>query len=204
MVLLGGMLSGIGGAILFFALWLQSAEIYFASFVPLAIVILISIIDTFFKEKWKIGFVHPDDLLFGNIFSFLYVIAAILGGGYFFYLGKLTPWVGTTQADMAAAMFSYAVVIFVSFIFLWGLSQLGWILEIIQGKGREVTKETTARFILFALILGIIMNLVLAGFNAFYQTAGFVVSTWILGGAVAAIMVLLGLVLRGRYEELPT
>jgi hypothetical protein len=198
------MASGIGGAVLFFGFWLGNLSIYFASYIFLALVLIVAIINTFFKETAHVGYVHPDDLLFGNIFAFLFVIAAILGAGYFYNLGQLPVWPGTTQAEMTQAMFNYAAVIFIAFIFLWGLSQLGFILDVIQGKGREVTKETTARFILFALILGVLLSLILAGFNQLYLSSGFVVSAWVLGIISTALLILLGVVLRGRYEEVPS
>jgi hypothetical protein len=198
------MASGIGGAVLFFGIWLQNLSIYFASYIFLALVLIVAIINTFFKETARVGYVHPDDLLFGNIFAFLFVLAAILGAGYFYNLGQLPMWPGTTQAEMTQAMFNYAAVIFIAFIFLWGLSQLGFILDVIQGRGKEVTKETTARFILFALILGVLLSLILAGFNQLYLSSGFIISAWVLGVISTVLLILLGVVLRGRYEEVPS
>jgi hypothetical protein len=204
LIFFGAMASGIGGAVLVFGLWLQNLPVYYVSFIFLAIVLFVAIINTFFKEKGRVGYVHPDDLLFGNIFAFLFVLAVILGAGYFYSLGQLPVWPGTTQAEMTQAMFNYASVIFVAFIFLWGLSQLGFIVDVLQGKGREVTKETTARFILFALILGVFLSLILAGFNSLYIAAGFVTSAWVLGAISAGLLIILGVVLRGRYEEVPS
>lgn len=203
LIFFGAMASGIGGAVLFFGIWLQSLAVYYASFIFLAIVLVVAIINTFFKEKGRVGFVHPDDLLFGNIFAFLFVIAAILGAGYFYNLGTFPVWPGTSPAEMTQAMFNYAAVIFVAFIFLWGLSQLGFVMDVLKGKGREVTKETTARFIMFSLVLGLIMSLILALFNQLYISSGFVVSAWVLGIASTAMLLILGVFLRGRYEEVP-
>ena len=58
----GGMFTGIGGVILVVAIWLPSLTLYIASYVLLALVVLISVLNTFFREKGIVGFVHPDEL----------------------------------------------------------------------------------------------------------------------------------------------
>ena len=137
-----GFSAGIGGTIMVFALWLQNLFVYAFSFVFLFITLLVAILNTFFKDTGLVGSVHPDELLFGNIFAFLFVIAEILGAGYFMSLGTLATLPYTDQYSSVQAMFNYASVIYVVFILLWTL-------EFLKGIGVKSSKETMSSLILY-------------------------------------------------------
>lgn len=198
----GGMFTGIGGVILVVSIWLPSLTLYIASYVLLALVVVISVLNTFFREKGIVGFVHPDELLFGNIFAFLFVISEIICAGYFMKLGTLSPLPGTPQLESVQAMFNYATVLVVTFILLF-------LLEILQVslmkdvKPKQRTKETMSRLIMFSMVLGFIISAILAAFNQMYFIYGFESSAIVLGSFSAVFLFVLGFVLYTKYEEVP-
>jgi hypothetical protein len=188
----GEMAIGVGGTMLAFSLVFKDERLFYASLVPLALVLLISFVDTFLREK--VGYIHPVDLAFGNILAYLYTLSQILVLGYF-------------RPEWQDLVYSVGTIFLMSFIFLVGFVKMG-LMRTFEVDEKDKPKEATARFVLLSLVFGALMAVARIGFDYIYHPApsglglGFGNSAIILGASTAALMLLTGLVIRGKYEPI--
>ncbi len=160
-----------------FYMWVGGAGI-------LGIVVLFTIINTFTEIT---GYVHPMDKLVGNMFVFLFAIAAILA------FGILDE--GVLYQEMLFGVASMIVIAFVFlFIFVYFSS------TILEGEETGQLKEMTARFMMVSLVLGAIMAVVKVGLDYVYTTYKYSFAALILGGVALGLVVIIALILIRKYE----
>ena len=161
-----------------FYIWLVSLGV-------LAIVLLISVINTFTEMT---GYVHPDDKMMSNMLVYMMSIATLLTYG-------LLEGVDTI---IQGYLFDMGTMIVIAYIFLFVFVFFGG--RISAGAETGQTKEMTSRFMIVSLILGVIM----AGV---YLTTSVIRDTLSFGWAAAtlfglAVLLVIGIVifLGRRYE----
>ena len=192
LIMFGGIAIGVGGTILAFSLIFKDDRLFYASLVPLGLILIVSFVDTFLREK--VGYIHPVDLAFSNILAYLYTFSQILILGYF-------------RVELQSLVYDIGTIFLMSFIFLVGFVKIG-LMKTFEIDERDKPKEATARFVLLSLVFGVLMALARIGFNYIYLPPpsglglGFNNSAIILGASTAALMLLTGLVIRGRYEPI--
>jgi hypothetical protein len=188
----GGLAEGVGGTLLALSILLKDERLFIASLVPLALVLIFAFIDTFLREK--VGYIHPVDLAFGNILAYLYTLGQILILGYFF-------------PELQALVYDIGTIFLMSFVFLVGLVKVG-LMRAFEIDEKDKPKETVARFVLLAIVFGALMALGRIGFDYIYQQPpggiglGFNTSAIILFSATALLMLVTGMIIRGRYEPI--
>ena len=119
-----------------FYIWLGSLGL-------LAVVLLVSIINTFTEMT---GFVHPDDKLYANTLVFIITLGTVLT------LGLLE---GFETVVLQGALFNMGTMIVIAYIFLFIFVFFGS--KISEGSETGQIKEMTSRFMLVSLIIGTIM-----------------------------------------------
>ena len=161
--------------------------IYIAAIVLFAIVFVSAFITTFTELG---GFTHPDDMLFSNIFAFLYAVCAILAGGVFF------P--SETQQGL---FFQLASMVIVAYGFLILLTILGPRLGVgtLSEEDLERGKENISRYMLFSLILGGLIGIINLGFSTILEQFGYNIAAVGLIGITAAVVVFMGMFFRTQY-----
>ena len=117
--------------------------IWMGSLGVLAIVLLVSIVNTFTEMT---GFVHPDDKLYANTLVFIMTLGTILTFGLL--EGFDTP-------EIQGSLFNMGTMIVIAYIFLFIFVFFGT--RIAEGAETGQVKEMTSRFMLVSLILGAIM-----------------------------------------------
>lgn len=148
-------------------------------------------ISAFFTTFTEIGgYTHPDDMLFSNIFAFLYAVCAVLAGGIFFP----TP-------ETQELIFDLASMIIVAYGFLILLTVLGPRLGVgsLAEEELERGKQSISRYMLFSLIIGGIIGLINMGFGMIYTQLGF---NWAAVGLIAItaiVVVFMGFFFRTQY-----
>ncbi len=117
--------------------------IWMGSLGVLAIVLLVSIVNTFTEMT---GFVHPDDKLYANTLVFIMTLGTILTFGLL---------EGFDTAEIQGSLFNMGTMIVIAYIFLFIFVFFGT--RIAEGAETGQVKEMTSRFMLVSLILGAIM-----------------------------------------------
>jgi hypothetical protein len=192
LIMFGGIAEGVGGTLLALSILLKDERLFTASLVPLALVLIFAFIDTFLREK--VGYIHPVDLAFGNILAYLYTLGQILLLGYFL-------------PDLQNSVYDIGTIFLMSFVFLVGLVKVG-LMRAFEIDEKDKPKETVARFVLLAMIFGALMAAARVAFNYIYLPSpagiglGFNVSAIVLFSATALLMLVTGMVIRGRYEPI--
>jgi hypothetical protein len=192
LVMFGGLAEGVGGTLLALSILLKDERLFIASLVPLTLVLFFAFVDTFLREK--VGYIHPVDLAFGNILAYLYTLGQILVLGYF--LPELQPLV-----------YDIGTIFLMSFVFLVGLVKVG-LMRAFEIDEKDKPKETVARFVLLAMIFGALMAVARIGFSYINTPVpaglglGFNWSAITLFSATAVLMLVTGMVIRGRYEPI--
>lgn len=161
--------------------------IYIAAIALFAIVFVSAFITTFTELG---GFTHPDDMLFSNIFAFLYAVCAILAGGVFFNTD--------TQQSL---FFQLASMVIVAYGFLILLTILGPRLGVgaLSEEDLERGKENISRYMLFSLILGGLIGIINLGFSTILEQFGFNIAAVGLIAITAAVVVFMGMFFRTQY-----
>jgi hypothetical protein len=210
--LVGGVATGIGLTLLGISILLSDMTVAFQAYlgciVCAIIVIFCAVINSL--TTWA-GLVHPDDRLWSNILAYLLALFAILT------LGRFVPIVSAillVASDWlfrilfnTGTMLILALILLFALVGLSGRFQLREVLEGTDSEGR--TKEISARLILFSLLVGALMVLVQTGLEVLnyylYTLFGLPHSYYYVAigiGAVATILVvLLGVILRSKYEK---
>ncbi|MHA1791556.1 MAG: hypothetical protein ACTSVI_02860 [Promethearchaeota archaeon] len=202
MVFIQGILGGIGGTLLVFAIllkWLSKVVAgsealsgigtvtYFIAGALLIISIITSVINTFTQKV----FVHPDDKLIGNIFAFLLFMAIILSFGYFYDEHQKTSY-DAGVIVLITSTFVYLVFIFGNII---GFHEL-----LDNTTKRE--KEFVARFILFSILIGGVMVGLKFLFDYLYSAWGYSNGVLIVGFVTFGIIILIGVTTWKKYEPI--
>ena len=192
LVMFSGMAEGVGGTLLALSILLKDVRLFYASVVPLALVLIFAFVDTFLREK--VGYIHPVDLAFSNILAYLYALGQILILGYF--VPELQPIV-----------YDVGTIFLMSFVFLVGLVKVG-LMRAFEMEEKDKPKETVARFVLLSLVFGALMAVARIGFTYIYSNPpaglglGFNWSAITLFSATAVLMLATGMVIRGKYEPI--
>jgi hypothetical protein len=197
LVFVQGILAGIEGATLFFAILLQYLGIaelqfgiqvtYYISLAMLGILILLSVINSFTQKV----FVHPDDKLFGNIFCFILFMAEVLSFGHFFTeFQKLAYDAGVSVLT---------IFVFVYLVLFFGKS-IGFHDLLDNNAKRE--KELIARFILFSILLGAILVALKFFYDWIYLTLGYGWGVFAIGMSTAAVIFFVGFLAWKKYEPI--
>jgi hypothetical protein len=192
LIMFGGIAEGVGGTLLALSILLKDERLFIASVVPLALVLIFAFVDTFLREK--VGYIHPVDLAFSNILAYLYTLGQILILGYFL-------------PELQNLVYDIGTIFLMSFVFLVGLVKVG-LMRAFEIDEKDKPKETVARFVLLAMIFGALMALARIGFNYIYLPApsglglGFNWSAITLFSATAVLMLVTGMVIRGKYEPI--
>ena len=196
-LVIGLLFTGIGltvlGIAVFIPVLLEEVDfedlipIYIAAIALFAIVFVSAFITTFTELG---GFTHPDDMLFSNIFAFLYAVCAILAGGVFFN--------SETQQSL---FFQLASMVIVAYGFLILLTILGPRLGVgaLSEEDLERGKENISRYMLFSLILGGLIGIINLGFSTILEQFGFNIAAVGLIGITAAVVVFMGMFFRTQY-----
>jgi hypothetical protein len=197
LAMFNGIFAGIGATILAFALINDSIPTYYISLLFLMIVGIIAVWNTF-SEVYinNEGFVHPEDKLIGNYLFFCFIIAEILTFGYFY-------------KDARPISFITGLGIFVGLVFLFFLTLLQGInpLAVVQGTVTQKDyiqkeKEATARILIFAIILGLIIASIEMGFLAAYDQLEYSIAATALAITAVTITGIFSLLLLTR-ESFP-
>jgi hypothetical protein len=194
-VLVQGFLGGVAGTILFFSVWLYSITIlqvgatitYFVSVGLLGALIVISIINSFTTKT----FVHPDDKIFGNTFTFILFMAELLTIGRFFPTVQVENFAYDAGVDVLTAF------VFVYLVLYFGKA-IGFI-EMLETKLRR-EKELSARFILLAILLGVILVFLKFIFDAIYTALGYNWGVFSIGIATFIVIMIIALLTWRKYE----
>jgi hypothetical protein len=192
LIMFGGMAIGVGGTILAFSLIFKDVRLFYASLIPLALVLVMAFVDTFLREK--VGYIHPVDLAFSNILAYLYTLSQILILGYF-------------RPELQDLVYDIGTIFLMSFIFLVGFVKIG-LMRTFEIDEKDRPKEATARFVLLSMIFGALMAVARIGFDFIYRPPpsglglGFGYSAIVLAASTAALMLLTGIVIRGKYEPI--
>lgn len=192
-MLVQGFLGGVAGTILFFSVWLWSISIlqfgatiaYFVSIGLLGALIVISIINSFTTKT----FVHPDDKIFGNTFTFILFMAELLCIGRFF-----------PTADSFA--YDAGVDVLTAFVFVYLVLYFGkaiGFIEMLETKLRR-EKELSARFILLAILLGVILVFLKFIFDAIYTALGYNWGVFSIGIATFIVIMIIAILTWRKYE----
>lgn len=196
-LVIGLLFTGIGltvlGIAVFIPVLLEEVDfedlipIYIAAIALFAIVFVSAFITTFTELG---GFTHPDDMLFSNIFAFLYAVCAILAGGVFFN--------SETQQSL---FFQLASMVIVAYGFLILLTILGPRLGVgaLSEEDLERGKENISRYMLFSLILGGLIGIINLGFSTILEQFGFNIAAVGLIAITAAVVVFMGMFFRTQY-----
>ncbi len=116
--------------------------IWMIALAMLAVVLIISIINTFTEMT---GFVHPDDKMMSNMLVFIMALGTIL------VFGLLEG----TDAVVQGYLFDMGTMIVIAYLFLFVFVFFGS--KISEGADTGQIKEMTSRFMLVSLVLGVIM-----------------------------------------------
>lgn len=159
--------------------------VYIAAIVIFGIVFISAFITTFTELG---GYTHPDDMLFSNIFAFLYAVCAILAGGYF---------IESQQRNL----FNLTSMVIVAYGFLILLTVLGPRLGVgaLSETDLERGKESISRYMLFSLILGGIIGFINLGFGLIFDEFGFNLAAVGLVAVTAAVVIFMGMFFRTQY-----
>ncbi len=192
LVMIGGMVTGIGLALLGIALYNQSiipsaAEhnvvFVYGAIAAFGLALLIAIIDTF--TDWT-GYVHPSEMLFSNVFTFIMGLAIPLVWGYFWY-------------DMRTVFYTIAEMLVMAYIFLLVFIKVRF--KITTEEELEMAeKVTTAKFLLVALLVGGVMAAVQYGMNWLIATYEYTLASLVLGGATSIFIIAMAALLDIKYE----
>ncbi|MFX1369881.1 MAG: hypothetical protein ACFFAY_14900 [Promethearchaeota archaeon] len=161
--------------------------IWMGSLGVLAIVLLVSIVNTFTEMT---GFVHPDDKLYANTLVFIMTLGTILTFGLL---------EGFDTAEIQGSLFNMGTMIVIAYIFLFIFVFFGT--RIAEGAETGQVKEMTSRFMLVSLILGAIMagvNLALNWIWIFTASYAWAAGTLFLF-AIALVFIIV-IFLGRRYE----
>lgn len=195
LAMFNGIFAGIGATILAFALINDSLVTYYISLFFLIIVGIIAIWNTFTETYADVeGFVHPEDKLIGNYLFFCFIIAELLTLGYF-------------SKGIRAVSFIMSLGIFAALIFLFFLTLLEGLnpLVVVQGKLTrkdyiQKEKEATARILIFAIFLGLILAAAEMGFLLAYDQLEYPIAAAALGISATIITGILSLLLLTRQN----
>ncbi|MFQ6126519.1 MAG: hypothetical protein ACE5R6_18185 [Candidatus Heimdallarchaeota archaeon] len=194
-LVIGLLFTGIGLAVLGIAVFIPFllTEVEPSDLIPVYIgaigIFAIVFISAFFTTFTEIGgYTHPDDMLFSNIFAFLYAVCAVLSGGVFFPAHE-------------RLLFDLASMIIVAYGFLILLTVLGPRLGVgsLAEEELERGKQSISRYMLFSLIIGGIIGLINMGFGMVYTELGF---NWAAIGLIvitAIVVVFMGFFFRTQY-----
>jgi len=192
----GNFLSGIGLTLLAFTLVVKAIAtqpeqvlyplyIWFIALGMLAVVLIISVINTFTEMT---GFVHPDDKMMANMLVFIMAIGTLLVYG-------LLEGVDTI---IQGYLFDMGTMIVIAYIFLFIFNFYGS--KISEGAETGQVKEMTSRFMLVSLILGVIMAGVNLMMNIFYELFGYAWGSGILMLFAVGLVFMIVIFLGRRYE----
>ncbi|MHA1682336.1 MAG: hypothetical protein ACTSUE_15475 [Promethearchaeota archaeon] len=196
LVFIAGILFGIAGTILFFAIALFSLHIpgldfasliaYYVAVGLLVVLILVSLVNSFTTKV----FVHPDDKLFGNIFTFILFMAITLSLGHFF------------DDDMKEFSYDSGVYILTTFVFIYCVLIIGRKIgfhELLDDKSKR-EKELIARFILFSILIGALLVGMKYFYQILYDAFGYGWGVVIIGLSTFVVIMMIGLATWKKYE----
>ena len=190
LVMIGGMFMGIGLALLGISIYNNTVVpgehnvvFVYGALAMFAITLIISIIDTF--TDWT-GYVHPSEMLFSNVFTFIMGLAIPLVWGYFWYA-------------MRDIFYTIAEMLVIAYIFLLAFIKVRF--KISSEEELEMAeKVTTAKFLLVALLVGGVMAAVQYGMNWLYASYQYELASLILGGATSIFIIAMAALLDIKYE----
>ncbi|MHA1369286.1 MAG: hypothetical protein ACTSWN_10960 [Promethearchaeota archaeon] len=189
-------MSGISGTILTFAILLygvtglQSSALV-SYFVSIGITTAVTVI-SIFNSLTKRVFVHPDDKLFGNMFTYILFMAHTLTIGRFF------PTDATKKLSYDAGVMILSVFIFVYLILYFGKS-IGFH-ELIKDDASKRNKELVSRFVLFSVILGGVVLALKFLYDSLYVWVGYEWGVFIIGISTFLILLIIGVITWKKYE----
>lgn len=197
---IGNFLSGIGLTLLGFTIGVKAlldavsatAELLLIPFylwlgalAVLAIVLIISIINTFTEMT---GYVHPDDKMMSNMLVYMMAIGTLLTYGL----------LDGTSALIQGYLFDMGTMIVIAYIFLFVFVFFGG--KISEGAESGQTKEMTSRFMIVSLILGVIMAGVYLASSIIKDTLSYGWAAGVLFGIAVLLVVGIVIFLGRRYE----
>ncbi|MBD3187144.1 hypothetical protein GF325_09970 [Candidatus Bathyarchaeota archaeon] len=178
------MLSGVAG------LEFGSLIAYYVAMGFLVALILVSLVNSFTQKVY----VHPDDKLFGNIFTYILFMAVILTLGNFF--------------DEQMKEFSYdaGVYILTTFVFVYLVlilaRKIGFHELLDDTNKRE--KELIARFILFSILVGAGLVFMKYLYDQLYEIMEYGWGVVIIGASTFIVIMLIGISSWKKYEPVGT
>nr|MDO8110362.1 hypothetical protein [Candidatus Sigynarchaeota archaeon] len=206
LVLIQGIVGGGALVILIIAILFQYIEavqpivriMYIISVVMLVVLVLLSVIATFQTKT----FIHPDDRLFGNTFTWILFMADTLALGHFFPpkdgLGVEIPF------NLAVRTFSYeaGAYVLITFVLIYLVlifsKKIGFH-ELIMGDPNKREKEIVARFILFSILLGAILVGLKYLLTVAYEVLTYTGGVWIIMGLSVVIILLIAITNWKKY-----
>jgi len=179
--------------------------IWFIALGMLAVVLIISVINTFTEMT---GFVHPDDKMMANMLVFIMAIGTLLVYGlleanmlvFIMAIGTLLVYGLLEGVDtiIQGYLFDMGTMIVIAYIFLFIFNFYGS--KISEGAETGQVKEMTSRFMLVSLILGVIMAGVNLMMNIFYELFGYAWGSGILMLFAVGLVFMIVIFLGRRYE----
>ena len=181
-------LTGIGMTLLLLSIFQQPNALYmYLIAAGIFVVVLVgAIISTFTTLS---GYVHPDDKMFINVFTFYYALALIMMTGYHFM-------------EFQYYTYRFGTTMFTSFIIIYLLVSIGKpsVRMVIEGEIREKKKETTARVIALTLVFGALAGGIQLGFDWLYMSIGYNYASWCLGAVAFISFTIISIIFKGIYE----
>ncbi|MFX0098336.1 MAG: hypothetical protein ACFFCS_02070 [Candidatus Hodarchaeota archaeon] len=204
-VLIQGFLGGIAGVCLFFGILLQwmsgpnqlnvpmlaigASITYYVAIGILGVLIVIAIYNSFTDKV----FVHPDDKLFGNIFTFILFMALTLCFGYF------------QDESLQKTSYDSGVILLLLFIFVYVMlffaKKIGFH-ELLMDDQFKREKELMARFILFTVLLGALLVFLRMLFDVIYAYLSYNWGVLFVGLATFVVLMIVGLSTWRKYEPI--
>ncbi len=207
LVLIQGLVGGISITILVFAILLQylipavALITYMISVGGLVVLVVISIISSFTQKI----FIHPDDRLWSNTFTYILFMAVTLALGHFF-----NPAVGDppTQAfNESVRSFSYeagayVLITFVLIYLILFFSRKIGFHELIFEDSNKREKELVARFILFSILLGAVLVGLKYLLDKVYDLLQYTGGVWVIMSLSLVFIILISVLNWKKYSPI--
>jgi hypothetical protein len=163
---------------------------YYVAVGILVILIIIAVYNSFTDKV----FVHPDDKLFGNIFTFILFMALTLSFGYF-----------QDSLLLEKASYDAGVILLLLFIFVYVMlffaKRIGFH-ELLMDDQFKREKELMARFILFTVLLGALLVVMKIVFDMIYESLNYSWGVLCVGLATFVVLMVVGLSTWRKYEPI--
>lgn len=159
--------------------------IWMIALAMLAVVLIISIINTFTEMT---GFVHPDDKMMSNMLVFIMALGTIL------VFGLLEG----TDVIVQGYLFDMGTMIVIAYLFLFVFVFFGS--KISEGADTGQIKEMTSRFMLVSLVLGVIMAGVYLLMSIIKDSLSYGWASGVLMAFAVGLILVIVIFLGRRYE----